>query len=128
MSHGPLDPAQDAEIVTQRILKLVRESDGQDFDTMDADGTLAHHCPPMSVRERRANPRPESGGVLGALQREARIDSANRAANVAPRIPRQRGGINLGKLLAVLGVMVGGAALLVGVVVWYVAIGFRMLP
>jgi hypothetical protein len=99
-----------AEPYDERTLRLVRETvDDTTAYVPDDDGVTAEHlCPPMSVRERRANPRT--------------------VANVAPRIPRQREGINLGKLLAVLGVMVGGAALLVGVVVWYVAIGFRMLP
>ena len=135
--------------VTERTLRLVRETvDDTTAYVPDDDGVTAEHlCPPMSVRERRAVPRPEPvsfidpGAPCGCsvCQKSRAMSSAVTlwpgmnvpdygVPNVAPRIPRQREGINVGKLLAVLGVMVGGAALLVGVVVWYVAIGFRMLP
>ena len=119
-----------AEPHDERTLRLVRETvDDTTTYTPDDDGHTAEHlCPPMSVRERRTNPRPTD--AWPDIPRTP-LDGAKGWTidyNAAPRIPRQREGINLGKLLAVLGVMVGGAALLVGVVVWYVAIGFRMLP
>jgi hypothetical protein len=96
-----------AEPYDERTLRLVRETvDDTTAYVPDDDGVTAEHlCPPMSVRERRANPRT--------------------VANVAPRIPRQREGINVGRILMVTSSLVGGLALLLMGAALYIAWGFR---